>query len=71
MNNEYIDYIDELTHEERSVFFYYFVLKIAPNTIALKLNMGQKKVRNICNFLKQEMDFWQLRQDILRSFEIK
>ena len=71
MNNEYIDYIDELTHEERSVFFYYFVLKIAPNTIALKLNMKQKRVRFICNSLKQEMDFWKFQQDILLSFEIK
>ena len=70
MNNDYIDYIDGLDHEERSIFFYYFIFKLAPNDIADRLKMKQKKVRNLCNFLKQEMDFFPLRQEIFEAFKI-
>lgn len=51
MLEEYQKFIDDMTHTERSVFFYHFVLKIPQREIAKRLHLSIREVSQSCKDL--------------------
>ena len=68
INNDYIQFLDGLNDQERSVFFYHIVLQMSVSDVCEHLKLKRKTASNICRFLKAELDFWPLRQDLYEAF---
>jgi len=70
MYNEYIDFLNDLTHQERSIFLYCFVLKInqkeAAKCLRLSLNFVNKTFQEITSNIK----LIGLKEKILKAFLI-
>jgi DNA-directed RNA polymerase specialized sigma24 family protein len=66
----YLDYLDELTHEERSVFLYRFILKLPTEQIAKRLRLANKRVSAINKRIKDDIDFNIPIKRIMESFNV-
>ena len=62
--------LDELTFEERSVFLYFFLLKMPQKEIARHLSLSVKFVNTTTKLLKREIDFLPIRDELLESFAL-
>lgn len=62
--------MDELTLEERSVFMYYFILKMSKKDIAKHLKISVKTVNSIVNYLTMEIDFLPLKAKLLEAYNL-
>lgn len=66
---EYLTYLDDLTHEERSIFFYCFVLKLSGKETSTRLKMNFKKVGRINKMLQTQKELLLIKDDLLESFQ--
>ena len=66
--NFYLSYLDDLSHEERSVFLYRNILKLSSEETARRLKLTNKQVQDITNTIKSEIDLLPLKVDILMAF---
>jgi len=70
MLNEYLIYLDELTHKERSIWLYHFCLKVPSKETATRLNLSLQYVRKTIKQIQFEMDNRSLKEEILEAFLI-
>lgn len=71
MNREvYINYLNDLTDKERSVFLYCFVLKLSQDETAKSLQLSIHKVNSIVKNINMEIDILPFKQEILEAFNI-
>jgi len=68
--NFYLSYLDDLTHKERSIFLYRLILKLSCEETAKRLKLPIKKVQDITNTFKYEIDLLPLRTNIFEAFEV-
>ena len=67
-NETYLNFLDDLNHKERSLFLYYFVLKIPQNEIAQRLHLNIRYVNKTCKQLMKEKEILPLREQIMQAF---
>lgn len=65
---DYLAYLNDLSHEERSIFLYSVVLKISLQDTARYLKMPKDKVCKICNILTEQKELLYLKSLIEESF---
>ena len=68
MSDKYIEFLNDLTHKERSIFFYYFVLRIPQEEISKHLRLRLNDVNNICKTLKRHINLVGLKEEIHEAF---
>ena len=68
--NQYLTYLDELTHEERSVFFYRIVLKLPTEETAKRLRLSIRKTIRISKALDDQKKLLSIKQDLMDSFGV-
>lgn len=66
---EYLSYLDELTHEERSIFFYCLVLNLSGKETANRLKMNIRKVGKIFKMLQAQKELLLIKDKLLESFQ--
>lgn len=68
MYNQYVSYLDDLNHKERSIFFYCAVLKFPQKETAKHLKLSQSYISKVCKKFDNEKNFMALRDEILEAF---
>ena len=66
----YQDYLDQLTHEERSIFLYGVVLKVPSNKISKRLNIPVRQVKVILNALELEQSIIKIKLHIYENMGV-
>lgn len=64
---DYFLMLDDMTHEERSIFFYHFILGLSRKIVAQKLKMSNRIVNRVCSQIKGEMKHLHLKTLIIQS----
>ena len=67
---EYLTFLDDLTHEERSIFFYCYVFNLPLKDTSFRLKMDIKKVRRIIKMLQDQKELLFIKDDLLEQFGI-
>ncbi len=65
-----IEYLDDMTHIERSVFIYRFMLLLSYNEIASRLDLRTRYVRNLCRQLEVQRDFLPVKKFLIELIEV-
>ena len=68
MNNEYIDFLNDLTNIERSIFLYCVILDIPPKHAAKYLHLDRQYVINVRGYLLSRKNCMSLKEKILEAF---
>jgi len=55
MTDLYLQFIDEMSHEERSIFLYRYILKLSNHETAKRLKMPIREVILLADLLKPEL----------------
>jgi DNA-directed RNA polymerase specialized sigma24 family protein len=61
--------LDELSHEERSVFLYHFILRMPQKEMSRNLKLPIKFVNKTVKFLNLQVDFIPLKDKLVESFK--
>ena len=67
---EYLSHLDELTHEERSIFFYRLVFNLSCQETADRLRLSNKKVGRIFKMLQEQKELLLIKEYLLEQFGI-
>ena len=62
--------LDELTLEERSVFLYFFILKMSQREIAKHLKISQKGINKAVKHLTMEIDFLPIKEKLIEGYNL-
>jgi len=66
-NDFYLSYIDEMTHEERSIFLYRFILKLTCPETGKRLKMPIRKVKLISDQFKKMLGLAEIKKYVLEA----
>jgi DNA-directed RNA polymerase specialized sigma24 family protein len=66
-NDFYLSYIDEMTHEERSIFLYRFILKLTCTETGKRLKMPIRKVKLISDQFKKMLGLAEIKKYVLEA----
>jgi len=66
----YIQYFNDLTDRERSVFFYCFILKIPQVDTSKYLKLSIHRVNSIVQNINKEIKVMPIKREILEAFDI-
>jgi len=68
--NKYLTYLDELTHVERSVFFYRLVFNLTNEETAHRLKVSNKKVKRIFKMLQEQKELLIIKDSLMEQYQI-
>jgi DNA-directed RNA polymerase specialized sigma24 family protein len=66
-NDFYLSYIDEMTHDERSIFLYRFILKLTCPETGKRLKMPIRKVKLISDQFKKMLGLAEIKKYVLEA----
>jgi len=66
-NDFYLSYIDEMTHEERSIFLYRFILKLTCPETGKRLKMPIRKVKLISDQFTKMLGLAEIKKYVLEA----
>lgn len=66
-NDFYLSYIDEMTHEERSIFLYRFILKLTCPETSKRLKMPIRKVKLISDQFTKMLGLAEIKKYVLEA----
>ncbi len=61
-------FLDEMSHKERSIFLYHCLLKLSGNEIARRLKLPNKYVRLITKNIDSNIGFMEIKEDLLDAY---
>ncbi len=65
-----IDYLDDMSPVERSVFIYPFILQLSYEKVAFHLQLTKKYVIELCKQLAIQREFLPLKRAFLNALEL-
>ncbi len=71
MNNRYLQFLDDLTEKELTVFFYHIILKLPQKEVAKRRKLSIKSIEAITKQIKRDMEFLPIKEKIFEAFEVK
>lgn len=63
-------FLDEMTHEERSVFLYHFILKLPQKEIAGHLRMSLNYVNRTVKYFALNIDFLPIKEKLIEGYTL-
>ena len=66
---EYLSYLDDLTHKERSIFFYCLVLKLSIKETSARLKIKVEHVGKIFEKLQTQKELLLIKEELFEQFQ--
>ena len=70
MLEAYKQFLDEMTYQERSIFFYHFILKICKSETARRLRLPVYYVRSQCEKLEKAKEILPVKQALIDFYKM-
>lgn len=66
----YLNFLDELTDRERSIFLYRIILKVPTDETAKRLKIPQRDVQDITTMLREQKELLMIKGRLIEAYDL-
>lgn len=66
----YLNFLDELTDRERSIFLYRIILKVPTDETAKRLKIPQRDVQDITAMLREQKELLMIKGRLIEAYDL-